>query len=59
MRIDIIEDMTFSSNGTLTSYTINDTSLDDSFNQIKITCNDKELYFSLIDVIRKELRKLG
>lgn len=59
MRIDIIEDMTFSSNGTLTSYTINDTSLDDSFNQIKITCNDKELYFSLIDIIQKKLRKFG
>ncbi len=59
MRIDVIKDMTFSSNGTLTSYTINDTSLDDSFNQIKITCNDKELYFSLIDIIQKELKKFG
>lgn len=59
MRIDIIKDMTFSSNGILTSYTINDVSLDDSFNQIKITCNDKELYFSLISIIQGELKKFG
>lgn len=56
--IDIIKDMEFDFNKDerKTSITIYDSSLDNLSNTIKIRCNDRDLYYSIVKFIERKLK---